>query len=443
MAEHLDREHYIPIRVSDLIDFFTEGKGAKVETPPLPRREAEEFHRFALLVTQYYHLFFNAQLQRMKDAFAPFDPDAETVSLDPLPAEQRKQAIERLFRDTHSILERANYEHLTRREVEQVMQGASAWGLEMDVTWDVFEYVEVYYRGDTIGKRIRRRWWKLWRREELDVPEFNRLILILKLTPHKRLRKHTDTDNVFIKLFKDMPKNDLEMVLPGTRVRLSRIDKGLIFYPLAMGCTIVVYAILNSIFDFKNFLTGFFSSVALTWSLAVGFAGYAYRSYHAYTVKKTAYSLQLTESLYFQSLGSNAGVFFRIFDEAEEQETREVLLAYFYLWRHGGEKGMTVAELDDLIEKDIERKLKLKVDFEIADAISKLEQHSLIERNDTRIQAIPLEQAILKMRDATTRISNEAATPNRQLATQLDSRPDKESDLMNRIELKPHDDRSE
>lgn len=440
MADHIDREHYIPLRVSDLIAFLTDGKGTKVESPPLSQSEAEDFQRLSLLVTQYYHLFFNAQLQRMKDAFAPFDPDAETVSLADLQTEQRTAAIERLFRDTHSILERANYVHLTRHEIEQIMQGASDWGLEMDVSWEVFERIEVYYRGDTIGKRTRRKWWKLWRREELDVPEFNRLILILKLKKHKRLRSDTDTENIFIKLFKDMPKNDLEMVLPGTRVRLSRIDKGLIFYPLVMGCSIVMYAVLNSIFEFRNFLSGIFS-VALTWSLAVAFAGYAYRSYYAYTVKKTAYSLQLTESLYFQSLDSNAGVFFRIFDEAEEQETREVLLAYFYLWQHGGEKGLTSKELDDLIEKDIEQKLKLKIDFEIMDALIKLERHTLVERDDTRFRAVPLDQAITRMRDATTRISKEAATPHAPMGPRPISQREKEGEMMAKIQLETTDDR--
>jgi len=51
--------------------------------------------------------------------------------------------------------------------------------------------------------------------------------------------------------------------------------------------------------------------------------GYGYKSYHSHTVKKTRYSLQLTKSLYFQTLDSNAGVLFRLLDEAEEQECRE------------------------------------------------------------------------------------------------------------------------
>ena len=65
---------------------------------------------------------------------------------------------------------------------------------------------------------------------------------------------------------------------------------------------------------------------------------------------------------------------YRLLDEAEEQETREVLLAYFYLWRYAGERGWTPAELDDYVELDLERRLNMEVDFEIEDAMRKLKR---------------------------------------------------------------------
>ena len=73
---------------------------------------------------------------------------------------------------------------------------------------------------------------------------------------------------------------------------------------------------------------------------------------------------------------------FRLLDEAEEQEIREVLLAYFYLWRYAGERGWTTAELDDYIELDLERRLKLNVDFEVADAIRKLVSAGIVDTTD-------------------------------------------------------------
>jgi hypothetical protein len=52
------------------------------------------------------------------------------------------------------------------------------------------------------------------------------------------------------------------------------------------------------------------------------------RSVLGYLQTKDKYRLVLTRRLYYQNLDNNAGVFFRVLDEAEEQEFREAILAY-------------------------------------------------------------------------------------------------------------------
>src|SRR6185295_2115696 len=104
--------------------------------------------------------------------------------------------------------------------------------------------------------------------------------------------------------------------------------------------------------------------------------------------------LQLTQSLYYQNLGNNQGVLFALLDEAEEQECREALLAYYYLWRHAGPAGWKASDLDDYVEMDLERLADLKVDFEIEDALAKLERLKLVTKIDDRLAAVPIEQAL-------------------------------------------------
>src|SRR5262245_44610665 len=332
MAVFLDREHYVPVRVTDLVDFLAEGKGAKVDPNPLGEAEQASLRRLADMLVGYFHRRFHTQFLGIKDAYAPFDPDRDTVSVVDLSREEKEQAIRRLFDELKGLLERANYKELTRAEAEQIMQGRSPWGVELDVDWSVFDHIEIYYRGDTVGQRTIRQWWKLWRSETKDVPVFSRMVVILKQREHKRLGKDADTQSVFMKIFKDMPKPDLEMVLPGTRIRLSKLERGLIFYPLVSGIALLCYKLLSEQLQFLQVLS-IEASVSLSLSLAGLFAGYGYKSYSSYTYKKTAYTLQLTQSLYYQVIDSNAGVFFRLLDEAEEQEVREALLAYHYLWR--------------------------------------------------------------------------------------------------------------
>src|SRR5207237_10366061 len=65
-----------------------------------------------------------------------------------------------------------------------------------------------------------------WKKTEKSVDSYGRLVLMLKLRPHKRLGPNANTQGVYFKLFKDIPKLDLEMILPGARLQMPRAQKG-------------------------------------------------------------------------------------------------------------------------------------------------------------------------------------------------------------------------
>src|SRR5262249_30345906 len=138
----------------------------------------------------------------------------------------------------------------------------------------------------------------------------------------------------------------------------------------------------------------------VTWGLAGAIGGYGYKSYHSYQVKKQDYSLRLTKSLYYQNLDNNTGVLMRLLDEAEEQECRETFLAYFCLWKYAPPQGWTSPLLDDYVELYLEGNANLKFDFEIADALAKLERLNLVKKQGEFYHAVPLEKA-LEMLDYT------------------------------------------
>jgi hypothetical protein len=98
--------------------------------------------------------------------------------------------------------------------------------------------------------------------------------------------------------------------------------------------------------------------------------------------------------LYFLGLDSNAGVLTRLLDEAEEQECRETYLAYYFLWRHAPPQGWTAEQLDDYVELFLEGAVNLKVDFEIGDALDKLERLKLIRKSGVLYTAVPLADAL-------------------------------------------------
>ncbi len=276
----------------------------------------------------------------------------------------------------------------------------------MDVDFSAFERIAIFARGDAWEKRCRRRLRRCYRAEEVVVPVYKRLVIILKMRKHKRLPKEVDTDSVYLKVFKDIPKQDVKMLLPGARVRLSGLDRGRIGVPLLTGTGMIFWrlvgqawkAILNWGDDVLGVMLGAAGSNPwLLWIVASGALGYGYQSYYGYQQLKQRYHLTLTESLYYQNLDSNAGVLTRLLDEAEEQEAREAILAYYFLWRRAGEPGWTGPELDDCVETYLEANAGLKVDFEIGDALNKLERMHVVRKSGDRYGAVPIEKALERL----------------------------------------------
>src|SRR5579864_5670116 len=145
MAEYKDREHYIPLRRSDLVRLLSQDKG-------LPVTERDSFRQFCRLVSAVFHFEYQQQLEELKDAYAPFDPDAETQPLKPLLPEERRQKLDQAFDVFVRLMERANFKHMTWQDVEAAMAGgASDWGINMTVDRALYDRLEIFCRGDVMG----------------------------------------------------------------------------------------------------------------------------------------------------------------------------------------------------------------------------------------------------------------------------------------------------
>jgi hypothetical protein len=123
--------------------------------------------------------------------------------------------------------------------------------------------------------------------------------------------------------------------------------------------------------------------------------GYGIRSFYGYLQTKQRYQLNLTESLYYQNLDNNAGVIARLLNDAEEQENREALLAYFFLWQLPSGAGITDDELDLRIENFLSECLGRPVDFEVDDALAKLLRLGLArEASNHCYFAVPIAESL-------------------------------------------------
>jgi hypothetical protein len=373
-------EHFIPWRKAELIDRLC-------VQPGLTAVEQDGFRRFCTLLDATLHFEYLAQFENLKNAYAPFDPDADTLTLNKLNFSERQTQLDVLFERFTWLLERANFRRLTQEDLQRALDSVSHHGLSLEVDFDFFERLEIYSRGEVMQTQRYRNWKRLYQMDEAQVPTFQRLALIFRLRAGRHNTRNFDTQDVFIKLFKDIPKPDLEMLLPGTRIKMSLKDRIKIVMPTVSGVAVSIYkALKGALLAAAAGIYGILVILGVT-------CGYGVKSFYGYLQTKQKYQLNLTESLYYQNLDNNAGVISRLLDEAEEQENREAVLAYYFLWRKLDVRGstadelgwqnraaqntfpaggFTAEELDQRIEQFLSECLERPIDFEVDDALAKL-----------------------------------------------------------------------
>src|SRR5262249_30905382 len=161
-------------------------------------------------------------------------------------------------------------------------------------------------------------------------------------------------------------------------------DRGRIGFPLISGIALALYNLTTEVLEKLAQVFLAWDNPLLLWGIATGGITYGYRSYYGYQQMKQRYHLTLTQSLYYQNIDSNAGVLFRLLDEAQEQECREALLAYFLLWRKAGPDGWTIGCLHQYVESFLEKNAHVPVDFETGDALTMVENLRIIDKRCER-----------------------------------------------------------
>src|SRR3954447_7217502 len=122
MAEYKDREHYIPVRKSELV-------GLLCNDQALGDADRETFRRFCMLISAIFHLEYHRHLETLKDVYADFDPDSVTRQVQPPSPETRSQRMSDLFQRFDALLQRANFEVVDESTLSEANREASQIGL--------------------------------------------------------------------------------------------------------------------------------------------------------------------------------------------------------------------------------------------------------------------------------------------------------------------------
>ena len=132
---------------------------------------------------------------------------------------------------------------------------------------------------------------------------------------------------------------------------------------------------------------------------AIAFGIKSMFTYRTHT--KRRYMLNMAQSLYYQNLDNNLGVFLRLLEEGEQQEACEVILCYFVIAVILGEReAVTLDEIDRCCEELLQDASGRSVDFNVDTSVRRLVHLGLVFADGQGWRALPLNAATTKL-DAT------------------------------------------
>ena len=133
-------EHFIPIRQEVILS-------SVLEDSRLNENEREDFRLFAEMLAEHYHFDYHKDFLALKRAFAPFDPDSETVYELEYSEAYKEECRESLIKITDRFLLAGNYQVLTEDQFNECLKLQPFGGLRLGANTENFAYFRMYYRG--------------------------------------------------------------------------------------------------------------------------------------------------------------------------------------------------------------------------------------------------------------------------------------------------------
>jgi hypothetical protein len=126
-----------------------------------------------------------------------------------------------------------------------------------------------------------------------------------------------------------------------------------------------------------------------------------------YEAQTLRYQKQLADTVYFRNLANNAGVLDLLIGAGQEQDVKEAILAYGILRR--SDHSLAKGEIDNFAEAFLRERFGLAIDFEIHDALNKLERLGLVSREGEAYTAVAPAEALTKLDAAWDSVFNFSA----------------------------------
>jgi hypothetical protein len=401
------RDRFIPVRKEDLLAALVK-QGAFKNTA-----ECELFRRLARTLRTICHYEYSETLDRLRDDYYYFSP--EVAALATTDRAKSDCAYDDLVRSLDKVLKDANFKELPHEDVTDAHRKRAVLRVEVKAEHDDFREVRFYRRGRHVEQFEVSEWFG-WRRRKVESEVFDDVVLLVAMKTQAEIgsrrelrvlkRRKIVPGSVLLKYFRNIACGDLYALFPNARVVMSSRDKAFLGVPaIAGGIPILLklYATISVLFLVAGIYLGGSRSVADTdmkTALAalmgiVALGGFAMRQWLKYQHQSLKYHMELAENIYYRNINNNAGIFDYVIGTAEDQESKEALLAYHFL--RTTPAAPNAAELAQRIEAWLSANFGINLDFEIANALATLDRFGLLRREGERLFVSPLEEAIAQL----------------------------------------------
>lgn len=329
------------------------------------------------------------------------DPDKDTIQTKKVSAKELLDDEYWLLQKLEMVLQKANFYKIQRSDILKLLQSHDV-SEGVHVTVDPLKYttLRIWTRGMTSARvgsiqKFKHQVKKVFSRHKNVPSSFDKFTRVFVAVRSKNSTK------LHLKIFKDVPCNELEYLIPDGKIEMSKFDKGFISASVFLGSVFISL----KLFTLASNLNVDYGLIGLALAGLIGAKGWT-----GYKNKRNKYLVNLSRILYFKTVANNRGVLTLLTDRAEDEEFKEALLAYMFLMSPPNRRGVpgtsytpqspqyhTKELLQEQIENWLQKSFKLmrNVSFDVEDAILKLDQMGLLVRYaDNTFAVVPIDVAI-------------------------------------------------
>jgi hypothetical protein len=399
-----ERERFIPVRKSDLLDALVDHGGL------VSQEERDAFCRFWRQLASIYHYSCFDQLEKLRDDYYYFNPELEaSPHLDSETLERLHGELDETFSDA---LREANFVELPHADIKHAHSRRHVLQVQIETPIDDYREIRFFHRGHHTENVEVAGWFGLTRRT-VQVGVYDHVVVLVMIKRPEELNKSQlkriaknklRPGTILIKYFRNVAAGDLNMLFPEVRVVMSAFDKVVLGLPaIAGGIPIILnlvptITVLFLVIGFYLGVTGEVENDAVKKAFAAlsgvaALGGFVFRQWLRYQRQSLKYQKEISDNIYFRNINNNAGIFDYIIGQAEEQETKEVFLAYYFLLT--APEPLTQPDLEDRIERWLRERFHLEVTFAVDDALRMLGDLGLVKREGEKLNVLPLDTAIV------------------------------------------------